>query len=162
MAELERFTPSTPILRDKDLQFLVSSPQGQLIIRLVGEKDWTTILSQQDALRILATQCVLCGVRQSRPQNLNQHLRQYYPEYMDQVLTKTAQLFAARNTGSPCAACGSNFKTSHQCLAWTQLALLPLNLPPALTRRQETKQQIALTCELCRVRFWTSGSSRPK
>eukprot|EP00438_Fugacium_kawagutii_P020881 Skav228301 [mRNA] locus=scaffold209:323073:334141:- [translate_table: standard] len=151
--DMERITPAPGMIQIKDLAYLTSKPAGQLTIRLVGERKWADLLEQPEALSMLAQHCALCGIHVSRPQNLHQHLRQYHAQFLDHVLPKAAQLCAAHGTGSPCAACGATFKKSHQCMVWSQLAMLMLYLPPEISGATDTLQQMILTCDICRIRF---------
>lgn len=142
------------MLQESDLAYLLHQHScGHDIIRLISSKSWEDFANHREAMQFLSQHCILCGMRQSRVQNLHHHLRQNHAAHTDHLSLKAAQLFAAYGQGSPCKACGAVFKKHHTCVAWTQVAMLHLKLPQSITNQVDTQAQKILTCDICRIRF---------
>eukprot|EP00438_Fugacium_kawagutii_P007526 Skav231107 [mRNA] locus=scaffold2525:483158:488152:- [translate_table: standard] len=145
--------PATGTFNDRDLAFLQEQEVGQFILEKIASRDWEALLENAQATELLSTRCILCGMFQARTQSFNTHLRQQHHSYVEHVFLKAAQLFRAHGGDSPCKASGTNYKRQHMCIAWTQISMLFLHLPPAISGTLANKHTLILQCEVCRIRF---------
>lgn len=122
------------------------------LIRLIQTRSWPELLRDETIKNVLARRCVLRGVFHAQPQSYNPHVRSSHDEFSDGIFAKAAQLRKKHGPNSPCPACGKVFKRDHQCIAWTQIALLMLSLPPD-TDEADSRQRLILHCEICCIRF---------
>lgn len=144
-------TPSS-IIQPADLDFLRSTPVGVAILEIVATRQRGNLYPLRDACALLSSRCVLCGqVIANRPQEMSRHLRMARQGCLQDVYPKAAQLFKVHGRGSPCGLCAKDYKHSHQCPAWTQLALLYLHDLPE-EHQTDSLKQLALTCEVCGVK----------
>lgn len=123
-------------LRVNDLKFLLSSDNGRRLLRVIGSKDWPTLLQTPSLTAELKDRCVLCGVHQARPQSLDAHLKQQRGAFFSDVISKTAQFVRAFACDKG-QLCSKTFQNAHRCPVWTQVVNLYLRVPFEITPRPE-------------------------
>ena len=139
-------------LTSADLSLLLSKPYGSALLQAVRDGQWAPLRAMTQAHRDLQNYCILCGVYHGRPQELNMHIRTQHRQYVANIFAKAAQFGRAQASISPCFFCEKTFVRQHQCVFWTQIALLVVNLPPAGDSDDSTR---LLRCEICRCQYET-------
>ena len=146
-------TRSGRLLAPAELAHVQGLPFGNRLLCLIQDSDWHLVKHEHEACAFLRQQCILCGFRYSRTQELHAHYRQAHPDRWELAPQKGIQLTNLHATENPCEFCGSLFRT-HQCVVWSQVAVLLVNgahhlvlddsMPPVLPRHR---------CEICLENF---------
>eukprot|EP00435_Cladocopium_sp_Y103_P031115 s475_g7.t2 len=131
-------------LRLDHLHAVQTQTFGQGLLDIVRRSAWQELIPMTEATEYLVHHCCICGAWCNRTQELNAHLKLHHGAFMKGVLSKSAQVCASLDLGSPCALCHKPFKKQHTCNVLTQGILLWLS-----TLTSADRDAALLTCAVC-------------
>eukprot|EP00438_Fugacium_kawagutii_P008895 Skav215703 [mRNA] locus=scaffold2573:50033:55816:- [translate_table: standard] len=132
------------------LRFLHKQPHGPVILKCVEEEDWDGLAQHRDACSYLANHCVLCGAFANRPQNMNAHHRQHHGMHFHEAMMQGISMTKTYTVAPTCHYCEREFRQTHTCNVFTQLAILQRILQPP-----EPSPRSPLQCRYCPQTFTT-------
>ena len=144
------------MLTREELANLHQQSFGQRLLHIINERTWERLARDQDACRYLSRRCILCSFQFSRCQELHLHYRQHHTDLWEHAPQKAVQLTNLYSSESPCACCGSPFRT-HMCPTWSQIAVLLINGAGRDEDESAISHNVAHRCELCLELFSSTG-----
>ena len=145
------------LLTASDLRLLLNEEWGDRVLAMIHNQTLHLLEHEQAACHFLSKRCALCGIHFSRTQEVHQHYQTMHPTVWPDVPHKAIMLTNVYSSDTPCAHCGSGFRT-HRCPVWTQIAALVLAGAGLARPEVLDREAITLRCDICLEWFVDSAT----
>ncbi|CAL1169641.1 unnamed protein product [Cladocopium goreaui] len=140
------------LLSEADLALLRQQPWGDRVLKLIADDTLDRLANEHEACRYLSRCCFLCGQQVHRAQDAHLHFKTEHAEFWTHVPQKSIVLTNLHSTDTPCAQCGSPFRT-HKCLVWTQISIMMLHGGGLVISDRDLQPDLAQRCDICLEMF---------
>ena len=140
------------LLSEADLALLRQQPWGDRVLKLIADDTLDRLTNEHEACRYLSRCCFLCGQQVHRAQDAHLHFKTEHAEFWTHVPQKSIVLTNLHSTDTPCAQCGSPFRT-HKCLVWTQISIMMLHGGGLVISERDLQPDLAQRCDICLEMF---------
>lgn len=144
-------------LTASDLRLLLNEEWGDRVLAMIHNQTLHLLEHEQAACHFLSKRCALCGIHFSRTQEVHQHYQTVHPTVWPDVPQKAIMLTNVYSSDTPCAHCGSGFRT-HRCPVWSQIAALVLTGAGLARPEVLDRAAITLRCDICLEWFADSAT----